>query len=396
MTVPAQFYADFNGLASLKNSASKQDPQALREAAKQFESVFTQMMLKSMRTASLGDSLLDNDQSKFYLEMFDNQMASQLSKGKGLGLAEMLVRQLTESGLVAPEGVDAQGKGLRRPGDGYPVTPALGEPKALPIQGPKGLAIDKVDAKSKTLVLPPNLARMFQHGQPAASPSSNPSSSVAAPSGIAAAEPVKSVITKPSEVQAAATSRQPIAMTPADFIRQMWPHAQSVGAEIGVDPHTLIAQAALETGWGKSVPCNPDGTCSFNLFGIKATSAWRGERVGVNTLEYEGGVATRKRESFRAYDSPAESFRDYAALIKNSPRYDAAVGAGKDAGKFATALQQGGYATDPNYAQKLAATASSVLTRVGDALKNAALKTDLPQSISRMGIDIVKKVSGGE
>jgi flagellar protein FlgJ len=161
-------------------------------------------------------------------------------------------------------------------------------------------------------------------------------------------------------------------MTPDEFVRNMWSHAQAAGQELGVDPQTLIAHAALETGWGKSIPCNADGSCSYNLFGIKAGGKWQGDSVRVNTLEFEDGVAVRKRESFRAYASPADSFRDYAALLKNNPRYEAALGVGGDAQKFATALQRGGYATDPNYAQKLTKTALSVVERVGALLKSAA------------------------
>jgi flagellar rod assembly protein/muramidase FlgJ len=151
---------------------------------------------------------------------------------------------------------------------------------------------------------------------------------------------------------------QSLATDAADFVRQLWPHAQQAARELGVDAKTLIAHAALETGWGRFVPCNPDGSCSFNLFGIKASGRWQGAATVVNTLEYEGGVAVKKRESFRAYDSPADSFRDYAAFIKNSPRYQSALGTGADAATFASALQNGGYATDPNYAAKLASVAS--------------------------------------
>ncbi len=133
----------------------------------------------------------------------------------------------------------------------------------------------------------------------------------------------------------------------------------------------MLAQAALETGWGKSVPCNANGECSFNLFGIKAGSQWSGATVNVPTLEFQDGVAVRKVERFRAYGSPADSFRDYAALIGGNSRYANARGAGDNVEAFASALQQGGYATDPNYAQKIAAVADEVRAR-SDVLKFAA------------------------
>jgi len=285
MTGPSNinFFADFQGLASLKNDAKGQAPTALKEAARQFESLFTQMLLKSMREAnkSFGeDSLFGSDQGDMYQDMFDDQIAMQLSKGKGLGLADMLVRQL-QGGVQSTEKTSA------------PTT---------------------------------------------STPTAN--------------------------TQALTTSKE-------DFLRQLRPHAEQAARELGVDANALLAQAALETGWGRSVPCNANGDCSFNLFGIKAGSQWSGATVNVPTLEFEAGIPVRKVERFRAYDSPADSFRDYAALIRDSSRYANARGAGDNVEAFATALQQGGYATDPHYAQKIAAVASEVRAR-SDALKFAA------------------------
>ena len=285
MTGPSNinFFADFQGLASLKNDAKDKAPTALKEAARQFESLFTQMLLKSMREAnkSFGeDSLFGSDQGDMYQDMFDDQIAMQLSKGKGLGLADMLVRQL-QGGVQSTEKTSA------------PTT---------------------------------------------STPTAN--------------------------TQALTTSKE-------DFLRQLRPHAEQAARELGVDANALLAQAALETGWGRSVPCNANGDCSFNLFGIKAGSQWSGATVNVPTLEFEAGIPVRKVERFRAYDSPADSFRDYAALIRDSSRYANARGAGDNVEAFATALQQGGYATDPHYAQKIAAVASEVRAR-SDALKFAA------------------------
>ena len=284
MTGPSNinFFADFQGLASLKNDAKGQAPTALKEAARQFESLFTQMLLKSMREAnkSFGeDSLFGSDQADMYQDMFDDQIAMQLSKGKGLGLADMLVRQL---------------------------------------QG-----------------------------------------------GVTGAEQKA-----PVETSASTSSHQPLSTSKDEFLRTLRPHAEQAAREIGVDPDALLAQAALETGWGRSVPCNGQGDCSFNLFGIKAGSQWSGATVNVPTLEFESGIPVRKVERFRAYDSPADSFRDYAALIRDSSRYANARGAGDNVEAFAAALQQGGYATDPHYAQKIAAVADEVRAR-SDALKFA-------------------------
>ena len=298
MTGPSNinFFADFQGLASLKNDAKGQAPTALKEAARQFESLFTQMLLKSMREAnkSFGeDSLFGSDQGDMYQDMFDDQIAMQLSKGKGLGLADMLVRQL-QGGVQSTEKTSA---------------PASSAPAA--------------------------------------------------------------------NSQALTTSKE-------DFLRQLRPHAEQAARELGVDANALLAQAALETGWGRSVPCNANGDCSFNLFGIKAGSQWSGATVNVPTLEFEAGIPVRKVERFRAYDSPADSFRDYAALIRDSSRYASARGAGDNVEAFATALQQGGYATDPHYAQKVAAVASEVRAR-SDALKFAAAGPSTPNRVINDG-----------
>ena len=289
MTAPINASFDFAALASLRNDAKAQDPAALKEAAKQFESLFTQMLLKSMRDAnrSFGeDSLFGSSQGDFYQDMFDDQMAMQLSKGKGLGLADMLVQQLTQAGMVkAPE-----------------VT---------------------TDAAART--------------------------------------------------SSSTDSHQPLARSKADFVRTMWPHAQRAASQLGVDPNALVAQAALETGWGRSVPSQSGGSSSFNLFGIKAGSNWAGATANVPTLEFEEGVAVRRVERFRAYDSPADSFSDYAKLIGSNPRYENARGAGGDVVTFASALQDGGYATDPNYAQKVVAVADEVRSLTSDdAFKFAA------------------------
>jgi peptidoglycan hydrolase FlgJ len=290
--VNSAFYADPTALAALKRDAKAQTPEALKEAAKQFESLFTQMMLKSMRdaTESFGDSMFRSDQTDFYQGMFDDQLALHLSKGKGLGLADMLIQQL-RGGIMQP-----------------------------PVQGPE------------------------------------------ATQQSASAQPLSSFGT-----------RQPASKE--DFVRSMWPHAQEAAQALGVEPHALLAQAALETGWGRSMPLASNGANSFNLFGIKAGASWNGSTVNVPTLEFEDGVAVRRVERFRAYASPADSFRDYAALLRNNSRYEDALGAGADVATFASALQQGGYATDPDYARKIVAVADQVRAlTAGPDLKSASVQ----------------------
>lgn len=281
MTAPLDTSFNLQGLAALKSEARAQSPAALKEAARQFESLFTQMLLKSMREASrsFGDSLFGSDQADLYQGMFDDQIALTLSKGRGLGLADMLMRQL--AGTAVPQ----------------PAAPAA-QPQAK---------------------------------EPAAAPG----------------------------------SAAPIATSKADFVRSLWPHAEQAARQIGVDPHALLAQAALETGWGRAVPSTGAGASSFNLFGIKAGAHWDGATASVPTLEFEDGVALRKVERFRAYASAADSFRDYAGLIRNNPRYQQALGTGTDIAAFAAALQEGGYATDPAYAHKITAVARELRALTG-------------------------------
>jgi flagellar protein FlgJ len=301
MTAPINASFDFAGLASLRNEAATktEDVATLKQAAKQFESLFTQMMLKSMRDANKPfseGSMFSSQQGDFYQDMFDDQISMELSKGKGLGLADVLVRQLATSGMV--KDMDA-----------------------------------------------------------------------------AAASEAASKAQFPSATQnvSSAADHQPLAKSKEDFVKMMWPHAQQAGEALGVDPSALVAQAALETGWGRAVPNNADGS-SYNLFGIKAGSSWQGATANVPTLEFEDGVAVRKVERFRAYDSPADSFNDYAKLIGNNPRYENARGVGGDVTTFASALQDGGYATDPNYAQKIIGIADEVRALTNNQPSGNSLK----------------------
>lgn len=270
-SINASFFADPSALGSIRREAATNSPEALRETAKQFESLFTTMLLKSMRAASPGDPYA-SDQQDFYQDMFDQQLAAQLSKGKGLGLADVLVRQLMQG--QGGEAVDGLTQG---------TTPPVGAANAATSWPPK-------DADA--------------------------------------------------------------------FVRAIRPAATAAAKELGVDPDVVIAHAALETGWGRSVPMGADGSPSFNLFGIKAGSSWKGAVNTAATQEYLGGRMQQVREDFRAYDSPEQSIRDYVGLLKSSPRYAAALNTGSDVTAFARGLARGGYATDPDYVTKLTAVAA--------------------------------------
>jgi flagellar protein FlgJ len=309
MTAPtsnANFYADFGSLSALKRDAKADSQKALRAVAQQFESLFTDMMLKSMRQASIGDSMTGSDAVDMYQGMFDQQLSLQMSKGRGIGLADMLVQQLSRTG-VAP-GASATGATKPTPSDTVaPVTGAITQPGAT----------------------------------------------VSSDTGASTSNPANAISTDETQLD------WPPA-TPEEFVQRLLPHAQAAAQQLAVDPATLVAHAALETGWGKHMPTNADGSTSFNLFGIKATQSWQGQSAGATTLEYEQGVAVRRVAQFRSYDSPADCFSDYAKLLAGSSRYSATHNSGDNAHQFAQSLQQGGYATDPLYASKLRAVAGVV------------------------------------
>jgi flagellar protein FlgJ len=296
--VDPSFYADFSGLTSLKKDVKGNDPQAIRAAARQFESLFTDMVLKSMREAKLGDGLGDSQESEFYQDMYDQQLALQMSQGKGLGLADLLVQQLMRRGLV---------------------------------NGASG----SVRSGSSTA------------GMGATQPGAAGASSAASPA---------------SHAQR------------MSFVRALEPYAQQAAAQLGVSPDSVIAQAALETGWGRHVPAAA-GTSSHNLFGIKAGADFGGATVSGQTTEFQQGAPQAVTQSFRAYSSVQQGVNDYVTLLRREPGYQAALGTGEDVGAFAHALARGGYSSDPDYVQKLVATAASVRALRAGFLKSAA---DMP------------------
>jgi peptidoglycan hydrolase FlgJ len=323
MTIPvnkgsADVYTDFAGLTALKKSVRGNDPDALRQVAKQYESLFARMMIKSMRDAVGKDPVFGSDQEQSYQEMYDDQLSIELTKGKGLGLTDMLVRQMQRlTGSGKTDATDAKN--------------STGTPAVTP----------QPDAKAGL--------RLFKQNSP---------------SGQGASAPVSSD----------AQSR---------FISEVWPAAQEAGQQLGVDPRNLIAQAALETNWGTHVPRDASGRSSNNLFGVKAGGQWSGSSVSASTQEYQNGSAVSTTGQFRAYDSRSQSFQDYVSLLRNSPRYAAALNTGSNVHAFATALQRGGYATDPDYARKISSIAGSIspqLATLEPSLKSASARPINPMT----------------
>ncbi len=291
----ADVYLDFQGLGDLKARARLDQDASLAEVSRQFESLLMHMMLKSMRQANLGEGLLDNDQSLFYRDMFDHQLALHLAESGGLGLAEMIERQLGGSEEASDKAKES-------------------------LEDYRGQVVE--------------IAARRAVAAPTDRPEPTPQAAAAAPRQ------------EPENLDPAHWSAE-------DFVQRLWPWARSAAAELGLAPQALLAQAALETGWGRHLIRTADGNPSYNLFGIKAGPEWEGNRVAVDTLEYEQGVVSRKRAAFRAYDSFEDSFRDYVAFLKTNPRYREALASTADSRDFFSALQRAGYATDPRYAEKI-------------------------------------------
>lgn len=335
-------WTDLSGFQQLRAQArSDGGKSTLPAVAKQFEAIFTQMMLKSMRdaNASMGAGIGDSEQGNTYRDLFDQQLSLSLANGhNGIGIAQMLIRQL----------------------GGKPDASAADKPApALPS------AVADVANKNVRALL-----QLGADGDAASTPWGGTSGVPAlADAGSDWRHTLDQFARGATEVAATVAPMLP-GGDPVSFVRALAPHAELAAQKLGVSVRALLAQAALETGWGKHLPSHGNGSSSFNLFGIKAGSDWAGDKISVPTLEYENGVAVRRRDQFRAYHSPSDAFADLARVLSSSPRYAQALGQGENVAGFAQALMRGGYATDPSYAAKITAIADSPQMR--EAL--AALK----------------------
>ncbi|MEP0071874.1 MAG: flagellar assembly peptidoglycan hydrolase FlgJ [Marinomonas sp.] len=308
------FFADFSSLTALKTKAQQDPDAALKDVAQQFESIFINMLLKNMRSTNeaIGSGLFSSAQTKQYQDMMDSQMSQSISSTGGIGLAEALIRQYqTQQGqAISPE--------AKERGD----TDFLNQVAKQDL-----VRIQALAQRASTEFVQAVQKEASNH---ASSTVSGDNNSVAPPSALSV-----------------------VFDSPDEFVESLWPHAQQAAEKLGVNPKAILAQAALETGWGKYPIAKENGAASFNLFGIKADSRWSGDRAVVNTLEFRDGVAKREKAAFRAYDSFSQSFDDYANFLSSSERYKDALQSGDDASMFAASLQRGGYATDPKYSEKI-------------------------------------------
>ncbi len=332
----------------------------LQTAARELETQFAQMMLKSMRSATLGDSMMGDNTT--YRDMYDQQLSKEITKGRGLGLAPMIERQL--SGNLPPSTVLPGPIPLSNASHGGPRMLGQNLPIAMPLSSTSGVSYTGLSGGGLVhsgLSLAPTHAGVSMPAMaPPATPARPPAPAIA---------PTTDRVSDVSAGASVSDSKSPIdCSSPEAFVRSIWPHAKETARELGVSAKALVAQAALETGWGRRLV---GGDGSHNLFGIKAGGSWKGSKVDSGTHEFVNGRRMDTRAQFRAYDSVRQSFADYANLMRND-RYAGALAAGDDASRFASALQKAGYATDPSYAAKISAIANGpTLQRALGALADA-------------------------
>lgn len=301
-----QFALDMQGLTRLKSTAKADQGQGLKEASRQFEALFLAQMLKSMRDTIPKSDADDSGAMDMYTSMFDAQLAQNMA-GRGMGFADMIEREMRNRGLI----------------DGSPKEHSENLISGIPQAKPRSIEwTDMVVRNATAFNLAPDRPNEVEN-------------------------PFKVPLqdNRPRHVQ--------------DFIRDMAEPAKLASRASGVPAELIVAQAALETGWGKSRISTLQGTNSHNLFGIKAGSHWTGKTTEITTTEFVNGRSQKQIDRFRVYDSYTDSFADYARLISKNPRYQHVVHA-PDAPSAARALQSGGYATDPSYADKLISVMKTV------------------------------------
>src|SRR6202051_2425224 len=302
-----RFALDVQGFDAMRAQANAAPQQGLKAAAKQFDAVFTQMMLKSMREATPSDSPFDSHDSATFTSMLDQQLAQNVG-AKGIGVADMMLKQLMRNaGATATGSADGTG------------------------------ASGDSSANAGNMAAMNAMAKAYAN----AAGSSTATKASVSGSGYSA----DSALTPPA--------RGVGSDKVAAFVDRLAAPAQAASSATGIPARFIIGQAALESGWGKREIKNNDGSSTHNVFGIKATSDWTGKTASAVTTEYVNGKPQKVVEKFRAYDSYEDALTDYASVLKSNPRYAPVVEASRDAGGFAHGMQKAGYATDPQYAKKL-------------------------------------------
>ncbi|WP_145336974.1 MULTISPECIES: flagellar assembly peptidoglycan hydrolase FlgJ [unclassified Pseudomonas] len=395
-TADSGSYSDLNRLNQLK-VGDKNSEGNMRKVAQEFESLFLNEMLKSMRSATdaLGkDNPLNTPAAKQYQEMYDQQLAVSLSReGGGIGLADVLMRQMQKN-----KPVDAQAATLQGPAAAeavkkvdVPTQIAAGTQAEGPLGRSNGqrplwayrVAEPQAGAAAthsndialmnqRRIALPSKLTDRLLAGIVPSTDTTTVAQAAPLRNNAAADNVVNSTartFAVPSgrmQVYGRAVAQPPLApvkkafSSQDEFVATMLPMAKAAAARIGVDPKYLVAQAALETGWGKSVMRAEDGSSSHNLFGIKAGQSWQGGQARAITSEFRDGAMVKETAQFRSYDSYQDSFHDLVTLLQSNDRYKEVVKSADNPEQFVRELQKAGYATDPAYASKISQIAKTM------------------------------------
>jgi len=389
-------FSDLNRLNNLKVGDRNSDGN-MRKVAQEFESLFLNEMLKSMRSANevLGkDNPLNTPAAKQYQEMYDQQLSVTLSRqGGGIGLADVLMRQMSKNKSVVPGDVPATHAVAAETKAAAPATTTTNSPfvrsngqralwaarVATPVVD-GGHKNDMAMLNQRRLALPSKLTDRLLAG---IVPSADPARSTVNTSTVPGrTSPALDAVIKGSrqpmlsasgvhgrmQIYGRAVAQPPLAPakqafeSPDAFVATMLPMAQQAADRIGVDPLYLVAQAALETGWGKSVMRQQNGNSSYNLFGIKATGNWQGAQARAITSEFRDGQMVKETADFRSYNSYQDSFHDLVTLLQSNNRYKDVLNAADKPEQFVRELQKAGYATDPEYASKISQIAKQMKT----------------------------------
>lgn len=353
-SVDSGAYTDLNRLSSLKVGDRDSDAN-VRKVAQEFESLFISEMLKASRKAIdvlADDNPMNTETVKQYRDMYDQQLAVSMSReGGGIGLQDVLVRQLTKG-----RSASINTSPFPRAEAGGPAL--WGSKVAEPVHAADSASgrNDVAALNARRLALPSKLTDRLLAGIVPSAATTN-SAAVPARDGQQVAKAF-AVPDNGLRILGRAVAQPPLAPNKAfadsdEFVATMLPMAEQAAKRIGIDPRYLVAQAALETGWGKSVMRNTDGSSSHNLFGIKATGNWQGEQARAITSEFRDGQFVKETAAFRSYDSYQDSFHDLVSLLQSNSRYQDALDSADNPEQFARELQKAGYATDPGYAKKI-------------------------------------------
>jgi len=318
------FFLNFQQFGDMKLRARENSDDAATAVARQFEGLFVQQMLAAMRSASNIDSGQHSSYMDFYQEMYDKQLAQTISSQDRLGVSKLILQQIPGSQDDASATTTAAA---------FPITPVKVEASS---------ATPAVDARAAQVVAVVPVAR-------ALAPATVAPEAAEARGSVVLGKVVNDDFAELQRIEHANHRWQ----QPHNFIADIWPQARSAAQSLGVSPELLVAQSALETGWGKHSLKFDDGRSANNLFGIKAGSGWQGTTVSRASLEFRAGVLHSEVSQFRAYATPADSLADYVDFIRSNPRYQQALSSAGNDQAYIRAIADAGYATDPRYADKV-------------------------------------------